>query len=124
MVAAPEIAHDWEDPEGLHGLLETIREQRPHADIKKIRYAYYLAEKAHTGQVRDSGEPYIAHPLAVATVLAELRMDDDTIIASLLHDVIEDSELAPEIIKEKFGEEVLNLVEGVTKLKFKPATEL
>jgi GTP diphosphokinase / guanosine-3',5'-bis(diphosphate) 3'-diphosphatase len=124
MVAAPEIAHDWEDPEGLHSLLETIREQRPDADITKIRYAYYLAEKAHAGQSRESGEPYIVHPLAVAAILAELRMDEDTIVASLLHDVIEDSELAPDIIRQKFGEEVLNLVEGVTKLKFKPAQEL
>src|SRR6185436_20566805 len=115
MVAAPEIAHDWEEPEGLHSLLESIREQRPDADIKKIRYAYFLAEKAHAGQLRDSGEAYIGHPLAVAGILADLRMDDDTIIASLLHDVIEDSELAPDVIREHFGEEVLQLVEGVTK---------
>lgn len=124
MVAAPEISHDWEEPEGLHSLLEFIREQRPTADIAKIRYAYFLAERAHAGQTRKSGEPYIIHPLAVARILAELRMDDDTIIASLLHDVIEDSEFAPEVIREHFGDDVLLLVEGVTKLKFKPANEL
>jgi guanosine-3',5'-bis(diphosphate) 3'-pyrophosphohydrolase len=124
MVAAPEMTHDWEEPEGLHSLLESIREQRPGADIKKIRYAYFLAERAHAGQLRDSGEPYIGHPLAVAAILADLRMDDDTIIASLLHDVIEDSELAPDVIRDSFGDEVLQLVEGVTKLKFKPAAEL
>src|SRR5579862_939817 len=124
MAAAPEISHNWEDPEGLHSLLETIRDQRPDADIKKIRYAYFLAETAHAGQTRDSGEPYITHPLAVAAILADLRMDDDTIVASLLHDVIEDSELSPETIREHFGQEVLDLVEGVTKLKFKPTAEL
>lgn len=124
MVAASEIAHDWEEPEGLGSLLAVIREQRPDADINRIRYAYYLAEKAHAGQLRDSGEPYIVHPLAVAAILADLRMDDDTIVASLLHDVIEDSELAPDVIREHFGEDVLRLVEGVTKLKFKPSSGL
>ncbi|MFI5384763.1 MAG: RelA/SpoT family protein [Fimbriimonadales bacterium] len=124
MVAAPEITHDWEEPEGLHSLLETIRDQRPGADIKKIRYAYFLAERAHAGQTRESGEPYIGHPLAVAAILADLRMDDDTIIASLLHDVIEDSELSPDTIKQHFGQEVLDLVEGVTKLTFKPTGDL
>lgn len=124
MVAAPEMTHDWEEPEGLHSLLETIRDQRPTANINKLRYAYFLAEKAHAGQHRDSGEPYIEHPLAVAAILADLRMDDDTIIASLLHDVIEDSELAPDLIKQHFGDEVLELVEGVTKLKFKPTSGL
>jgi guanosine-3',5'-bis(diphosphate) 3'-pyrophosphohydrolase len=124
VVAAPEITHEWEEPEGLHNLLDAIREQRPKADIKKIRYAYYLAEQAHAGQSRDSGEPYINHPLAVASILADLRMDDDSIIASLLHDVIEDSNFSPEVIRDQFGEDVLQLVEGVTKLKFKPALEL
>lgn len=124
MVAAPEITHDWEEPEGLHSLLETIRDQRPTADIQKIRYAYFLAEKAHAGQQRSSGDPYIVHPLAVAAILADLRMDDDTIVASLLHDVIEDSEFPPELIRERFGDDVLQLVEGVTKLKFKPSKEL
>src|SRR5579862_8538848 len=123
MAAAPEISHNWEDPEGLHSLLETIRDQRPDADIKRIRYAYFLAEKAHADQKRDSGEPYIEHPLAVAAILVDLRMDDDTIIASLLHDVIEDSEISPDVIKQHFGDDVLQLVEGVTKLKFKPTGE-
>lgn len=124
MVAAYDISHKWEEPDNLHALLESIREQRPDSDIKKIRYAYYVAEQAHTGQSRDSGEPYIIHPLAVAQILADLKMDDDTIVASLLHDVIEDSEVKAELIQEKFGEDVLNLVEGVTKLKFKPTKEL
>ncbi|HVT13003.1 MAG TPA: bifunctional (p)ppGpp synthetase/guanosine-3',5'-bis(diphosphate) 3'-pyrophosphohydrolase [Fimbriimonadaceae bacterium] len=104
--------------------METIRDQRPTADINKIRYAYFLAEKAHAGQQRSSGDPYIVHPLAVAAILADLRMDDDTIVASLLHDVIEDSEFPPELIRERFGEDVLQLVEGVTKLKFSPSKGL
>ena len=124
MVAAHEIKHDWEEPEGLTTLLNSIREQRPSADINRLRYAYFLAEKAHSGQSRDSGEPYIEHPLAVASILADLRMDDDTIIASLLHDVIEDTDVSPDVLREHFGDDVLMLVEGVTKLRFKPATEL
>lgn len=124
MVAAPEISHNWEEPEGLHSLLEYIREQRPTADIAKIRYAYFLAEQAHAGKPRETGEPYIVHPLAVARTLAELRLDDDTIIASLLHDVVEDTGFLSETIREIFGEDVQLLVDGVTKLKLKDANEL
>ncbi len=123
-MVAYEISQDWEDPENLHALLETVREQRPDANIKKIRYAYYIAEKAHAGQARVSGDPYIVHPVAVAQILADLRMDDDTIVASILHDVIEDTGVTAEEIQRDFGESVLNLVEGVTKLKFSPAGEL
>jgi GTP diphosphokinase / guanosine-3',5'-bis(diphosphate) 3'-diphosphatase len=125
MVAAYQISHDWEEPEALHDLLQSIRDQRPDADLRKIRYAYYLAEKAHAGQTRDSGEPYVTHPLAVAGILADLRMDDDTLVAALLHDVIEDSPaISPEEIVRSFGEDVLHLVEGVTKLKFTAVAEL
>ena len=121
MVAAFDISHDWEDPEDLHALLQSVREQRDDANVRKIRYAYFLAEKAHAGQLRSSGEPYIIHPLAVAQVLVDLRMDDDSIVAALLHDVLEDTEdLNAADIAREFGEDVLHLVEGVTKLKFKP----
>jgi GTP pyrophosphokinase len=114
-----EISHDWEEPEELTELLMAVREQRPNADIAKIRYAYYFAEKAHAGQARCSGEPYIQHPLAVARILVDLRMDDDTIIASLLHDVLEDcDECSAETITKEFGDDVVHLVEGVTKLQF------
>lgn len=121
MVAiAPEIPHEWEEPEGLHDLLEAVREQRPGADVKKIRYAYYVAEQAHSGQTRGSGEPYITHPLAVAQILVELRVDDDCLCAALLHDVIEDCpSVTKEGLQKAFGEDVLAIVEGVTKLKFK-----
>ena len=125
MVAAYDIRHDWEDPEDLHELLESIREQRDDADVRKIRYAYFLAESAHKGQMRCSGEPYITHPLAVARILVDLRMDDESIVAALLHDVLEDTEhLDAEDIVREFGEDVLHLVEGVTKLKFKPQEAL
>lgn len=117
MSANFEIAHTWEEPEGLQELLANIREQRPDANLKKIRFAYYVAEEAHAGQVRDSGEPYIHHPLAVAEIVFELHMDEDAIVAALLHDVLEDSPtFNHEYIREHFGEDVLSLVEGVTKL--------
>jgi GTP pyrophosphokinase len=125
MVAAYEISHDWEDPEDLHTLLQSVREQRDDANVRKIRYAYYLAERAHAGQMRCSGEPYIVHPVAVAQILVDLRMDDDSIVAALLHDVLEDTDdLKPEDIIRDFGEDVLHLVEGVTKLKFKKQESL
>src|SRR5579871_4559560 len=117
MVALYDISHDWEEPEDLHVLLQSIREQRDDADVRKIRYAYYVAEKAHSGQTRTSGEPYILHPIAVARILVDLRMDDDSICAALLHDVLEDCEITSEQIEKDFGADVLHLVEGVTKLK-------
>ncbi|MBC8063636.1 MAG: bifunctional (p)ppGpp synthetase/guanosine-3',5'-bis(diphosphate) 3'-pyrophosphohydrolase [Chlorobia bacterium] len=125
MVAAYEISHDWEEPDRLHELLEHIRRERADADIKKIRYAYFISEQAHAGQQRSSGEPYILHPLAVAHILADLRMDDDTICAGLLHDVIEDNPaFTAEMLTKSFGDDVTQLVEGVTKLKFRSASEL
>ncbi|MBS1705520.1 MAG: bifunctional (p)ppGpp synthetase/guanosine-3',5'-bis(diphosphate) 3'-pyrophosphohydrolase [Armatimonadetes bacterium] len=115
-----EIPHTWEEPEGLLHLLNIIREQNPSANLRRIRYAFFLAEEAHSGQARQSGEPYIMHPLAVALILADLRMDEDTICAGLLHDVLEDCPMVkPELIEAKFGRTVYELVEGVTKLRFK-----
>ncbi len=119
-----EISHDWEEPEEVHELLQRIKESRPEANLDRIRYAYYIAEHAHSGQSRSSGEPYIMHPLAVAAILTDLHMDDDTLVAALLHDTLEDTELTAEEIEEVFGAEVRELVEGVTKLKFMPQQEL
>lgn len=117
MAVAYDIDHSWEEPDRLLDLLNRIREQRPNADLRKIRYAYYLAENAHSGQVRASGVPYIHHPLEVAHIVVGLQMDDDSIIAALLHDVLEDVEgWTPEKIEELFGENVRLIVEGVTKL--------
>ncbi|OGI16576.1 MAG: hypothetical protein A2287_00750 [Candidatus Melainabacteria bacterium RIFOXYA12_FULL_32_12] len=94
-----------------------IKEQhRTEEDVKKIRSAYDFAASWHKGQYRISEEPYIVHPVEVATILANLQADTDTICAALLHDILEDTETKPEEIKEKFGEDVLNLVNGVTKL--------
>jgi guanosine-3',5'-bis(diphosphate) 3'-pyrophosphohydrolase len=84
--------------------------------VARIQKAYVLAEKAHAPQTRQSGEPYITHPVAVATILAELRLDADTIIAAILHDVIEDTPVAKNEIKEQFGSSIADLVDGVSKL--------
>ncbi|MFZ4507668.1 MAG: RelA/SpoT family protein [Fimbriimonas sp.] len=116
-----EIEHDWEEPDALHALLQKIRDQRSDANLRKIRYAYFIAEQAHSGQMRKSGEPYIHHPLAVAEILVDLRMDDDSLCAALLHDVLEDCpDVKPETIKGIFGDDVLTLVDSVTKLKLRP----
>ena len=125
MTAAYDISHQWEEPEALHDLLASIRERRPSADLKKIRYAYFVAEQAHAGQNRASGEPYIMHPLAVGQIVADLGMDDDSIVAALLHDVLEDChQITPEYLRETFGEDVLGLIEGVTKLRLREVGDL
>lgn len=85
-------------------------------DREHIRRAYEMAEKAHEGQVRKSGEPYIFHPLQVAAILADLKMDTSTIMAALLHDVVEDTGVTLEKIEKEFGSDVSHLVDGVTKL--------
>ncbi|WP_058501638.1 bifunctional GTP diphosphokinase/guanosine-3',5'-bis pyrophosphate 3'-pyrophosphohydrolase [Legionella israelensis] len=86
------------------------------AHIEKCYQAYLVAEKAHHGQMRRSGEPYITHPVAAALILAHMRLDYQTIMATLLHDVVEDTSLGKEDLLQKFGEEVTALVDGVTKL--------
>ena len=93
-----------------------VQQHRPEKDIKEIEEAYIFAAKLHAGQYRISEEPYIVHPVEVAKILTDLMMDKHTIIAALLHDIIEDTGTKPETIKEQFGEDVLNLVQGVTKL--------
>lgn len=84
--------------------------------IEKCRKAYLLAEKAHQGQMRRSGEPYITHPVAAALILARMRLDYQTIMATLLHDVVEDTGVSKETLQRQFGDEVTALVDGVTKL--------
>ena len=93
-----------------------LAQHRPEKDIQEIEDAYVFAAKLHAGQYRISEEPYIVHPVEVAKILTDLMMDKDTIIAALLHDIIEDTGTSPETIQEHFGEDVLNLVQGVTKL--------
>ncbi len=109
--------NDFVPPEELHDqLMDTIRKYHPSEDISLVEKAYQVAERAHADQRRKSGEPYITHPLYVAIILAELEMDKETIVAGLLHDVIEDTILTEEEITEQFGPEVALLVDGVTKL--------
>ena len=102
-------------------LFDEIRElleaqHRTEADIADIKRAFDYAAKLHEGQYRISEEPYIIHPVEVAKILIDVMVDKNTIIAALLHDVIEDTDTKPEEIKELFGDDVLNLVQGVTKL--------
>jgi len=96
--------------------LKTISEYNPNYDIDLIGKAYDVAEEMHRGQLRKSGEPYLIHPMAVAEILADLGMDESTVVAGLLHDVVEDTPYTGEELKKDFGEEIALLVDGVTKL--------
>ena len=110
----------------LEPLLAVHRASHPKADIRFLHDAYDLAELQHRGQLRKSGDPYITHPLAVATILAELGMDTVTLAAALLHDTVEDTGLTISALERQFGSEVAHLVDGVTKLdkvKFGDAAE-
>ena len=105
-------------PEELYDdLIIRVKKYHPSDDISLIEKAYTIADHAHTGQVRKSGEPYIIHPLYVAIILADLEMDKETIAAGLLHDVVEDTLYTKEQIEEMFGADVALLVDGVTKLQ-------
>lgn len=100
----------------LELLLANVKTYNADMDTARIERAYRLAETAHAGQMRASGEPYVSHPLATAKILSDLYMDEDTIIAGLLHDVPEDTKVTLDQVREQFGEEVAQLVDGVTKL--------
>ena len=100
----------------IQALKDTLLFNNDQYDFEKIEKAYRYAQEAHSGQRRNSGEEYINHPLEVASILAELEMDDSTIIAALLHDVAEDTEQTLDNIRKAFGLEVADLVDGVTKL--------
>lgn len=101
----------------IDDLIEKIKTYNPNVDETEIRSAYELARVNHQGQKRNSGEDYIIHPLHVAMILADMNMDSATIIAGLLHDTIEDTSVTYEDIEKKFGKEIAELVDGVTKLK-------
>ena len=96
--------------------LQTIADYNPKYDLELIGRAYDKAKEMHEGQLRKSGEPYLIHPLAVAEILADLGMDEDTIVAGLMHDVVEDTPYTSEELRDEFGEEVELLVDGATKL--------
>jgi GTP diphosphokinase / guanosine-3',5'-bis(diphosphate) 3'-diphosphatase len=97
-------------------LLKTVRTHHPKADVALIERAYVAAEKAHSGQKRKSGEPYITHPVAVAQILADLGIGSKTLAAALLHDTVEDTDYTLDMVRADFGDEIAMLVDGVTKL--------
>ena len=101
---------------GLEELLTVVSSYLPTDHVQRIQSAALFAADAHRGQKRKTGEPYIAHPLAAATVLADLRVDADTIVAAILHDVIEDTPIAKDELAVSFGANVADIVDGVTKL--------
>lgn len=103
-------------------LVSKIKEYNPGCNFTMLDKAYELAAKAHEGQLRESGEPYITHPLEVAHILADLELDCTTIIAGLLHDTVEDTNCTIDDIREQFGEDTASLVDGVTKLDKIPYT--
>ena len=104
------------NPVTIDAILEAVKRYQPNADTDLIRRAYELADAAHKGQKRVSGEDYIIHPLAVAKILTDLQIDDITISAAILHDVVEDTTHTLDEMRELFGDEVAMLIDGVTKL--------
>lgn len=100
----------------LDPLLSIHRQFHPRADVQVLERAYDTAERLHDGVIRKSGDPYITHPLAVATIAAEIGMDTTTLVAALLHDTVEDTDYSLDDLTRDFGEEVARLVDGVTKL--------
>lgn len=114
---SPLLPPQTNEPEELYEFLKKcILQYHPSTDLSQIEKAYEIAYSAHKEQKRKSGEPYIIHPLCVAIILAQLEMDKETIIAGILHDVIEDTVISKEEVTKEFGEEVALLVDGVTKL--------
>src|SRR5215210_1523257 len=108
----------------ITSLLRRVAAYNPEADEELIARAYGTAHAAHKGQVRKSGEPFVYHPLATADILADLHLDSTTIAAAILHDVLEDTQITKEELEKRFGEEVADIVDGVTKLKRLPSGNL
>jgi GTP pyrophosphokinase len=100
----------------LNEIVDRVLQHDPHADVALLEKAYVYSAKVHEGQVRLSGEPYLIHPLAVAAILADLKLDAGTVATGLLHDVVEDTSATLDEIEELFGKEIAELVDGVTKL--------
>ena len=109
----------------LNDILTQVKAYHPDPDLDVIKKAYVYSAKVHQGQLRHSGEPYLVHPLEVAGILADLKLDEASIVTGLLHDTIEDTLATPEELTELFGPEVTQLVDGVTKLsKFQASATL
>ena len=100
----------------FESLKEVAQEYLTEPQLEALSRSYVVARDAHEGQTRSTGEPYIIHPVAVARILAEMRLDNETLMAALLHDVIEDTEVTKEELEEQFGATVAELVDGVSKL--------
>ncbi len=100
----------------LEHLAKLVRSKRPKADVKVVERAYGIAERAHEGQMRKSGDPFISHPVGVAGIVAELGLDESTVAAALLHDAVEDTELQLAEVEREMGYEIAALIDGVTKL--------
>jgi len=110
----------------LNDILDAVAAYNPNADVDLIKKAYVYCAKVHAGQVRKTGEPYLIHPLAVASILAQLKLDDASVCAGLLHDTVEDTLATLEEVQELFGKDIADIVDGVTKLgqvKFNTAEE-
>src|SRR6202453_2744614 len=120
LAASPGAAAHRKDPrsieERFEALLRQVQANRPNEDISLIRKAWEFCVSHHAGQMRASGEPYIIHPLEVAEVLAEMKLDATAVAAALLHDAVEDTPATNEEIGEKFGDQVAHIVDGVTKI--------
>ncbi|MGC5616954.1 RelA/SpoT family protein [Georgenia sp. Z1491] len=103
-------------PAAIEPVIGALRASHPKANVQLVRRAYEVAERAHEGQTRKSGEPYITHPVAVTTILAELGMPDVVVASALLHDTVEDTDYSLDQVRKDFGDEIALLVDGVTKL--------
>jgi guanosine-3',5'-bis(diphosphate) 3'-pyrophosphohydrolase len=113
-------------PQGVLDLRDLLNTYLDPEKVALVLRAFDVGAQAHEGQTRKTGEPYILHPVAVAEILARMRMDHDSVVAAVLHDTIEDTPLTKQEITDQFGESVANLVDGVTKLdkmKFRTRTE-
>ena len=102
--------------ESIDSLAGDLSSYLQNDQVNNVRRAYFYAEQAHDGQFRRSGEPYVTHPLAVAGILCEMHMDHQSLMAAMLHDVIEDTGITKTAIKSQFGNTVADLVDGVSKL--------
>src|SRR4028118_963107 len=100
----------------IEQIMEKVQQQHPKADLDLLRRAYFFSALHHKGQVRASGEPYLVHPLEVANILADMRLDEISVATGLLHDVVEDTLVDLETLSQYFGAEVTNLVDGLTKI--------
>ncbi len=110
-------SHSGPEPaQSIDALAESLAQYLPASQVNQVRRAYYYAEQAHEGQNRRSGEPYVTHPLAVAGILSEMHLDAQSLMAAMLHDVIEDTAVSKQALAEQFGDAVAELVDGVSKL--------